>query len=346
MTLVDEPEASAEVAGLDYVAADDPGLRRVGCGKGFTYKDVDGNALRDEVTRDRIRQLAIPPAWTEVWICPNADGHLQATGRDVKGRKQYLYHPAWREVRDEEKYAGLAVFAKRLPRMRAAVHTGLKGDRDCNDESHVLALATGLLDRTLIRIGGEVYEEENDTCGLTTLNGDQVRVRKGIALLEFVGKGGVEHRIEVDDKELVTPLDRCRRRAKGDRLLSYRSADGDLVPVDASTVNDHLRAVTGAAVTAKDFRTWGGTVAAAKHLMAQASAETERDAERQILEALDAAAERLGNTRSVCRSSYVCPEVLDAHRSGALADAAGRRRGGRWLGKAEMAVLDVLPAAV
>jgi DNA topoisomerase I len=281
----------------------------------------------------------IPPAWTDVWICPSADGHIQATGRDERGRKQYRYHPRWREVRDADKYERLAEFATGLPDLRARVDTDLA--RRGLPEEKVLAAVVRLLDDTLIRIGNDEYKTTNESYGLTTLEGGHVSVEGSRIEFEFRGKSGIERDVELRDRKLAAIVKRCQE-LPGEELFCYLDDDDRVVDVTSTMVNDYLRSITGAEVTAKHFRTWGGTVVAAELLAPLPVPDDEREAKSNELIALDAAAERLGNTRTVCRNCYVHPHVGAAYREGDLQAAWKRAREAARFRRSERAVLTVL----
>jgi DNA topoisomerase-1 len=336
---------ATESAGLRYVTDREPGLRRVRSGRGFRYVTSTGAPARPSDAA-RAKALVIPPAWTEVWVCRDADGHLQATGRDAKGRKQYRYHDRWRSVRDADKFDRLPAFGAALPKVRATVaehlsSSGLPRER-------VLALVVRLLDETLIRVGNEEYATENETFGLTTLRDDHVRVRGSTVTFEFVGKSGREQEVAVADRRLAGIVRRCHELG-GKALFTYRDDDDRPACIDSGDVNRYLRALAGPDTSAKDFRTWGGTVLAAEHLVEAAEADgaaqsgdADRDLDGEIVAAIDHAAEALGNTRAVCRQSYVHPAVLDAHRSGELLDAWRHSRSSDRMRRGERAVLRVL----
>jgi DNA topoisomerase-1 len=344
VNVVVDPVASAKVAGLRYTPDDRPGIRRIRCGKGFRYLDPDGRPVRDAETLGRIRSLAIPPAWTGVWICPHSNGHLQATGRDARGRKQYRYHPRWRAVRDETKYDRLIAFGLALPRIRARVEADLS--RPGLPRPKVLATVVRLLETTLIRVGNEEYARENGSFGLTTLRNRHVQVNGTTVQFAFRGKSGVRHRIDVNDRRLARVVRRCRD-LPGQLLFQYQDEDGTLRGVDSEDVNEYLREVAGEEFTAKDFRTWGGTVLATPALLAFEAAGSEAQARRNVAAAIEAVAHRLGNTAAVCRKCYVHPAVIDAYLDGslqALRDRLGQPAPDQatGLGADEQAVLEFL----
>jgi DNA topoisomerase-1 len=308
-----EPPSSAAAAGLHYVNdARMAGIRRVGHGR-MRYVDPHGRTVRDRAVLQRIKALAVPPAWTQVWICPDPRGHVQATGRDARGRKQYRYHARWREVRDEVKYGRLLEFAAALPRLRRRVAADLQRAR--LPRQKVLATVVALLEKTLIRVGNEEYARANRSYGLTTLRDVHAKVRAGAMSFEFRGKSGIVHRVGVQDARLARIVKACRD-LPGQELFQYVDDDGQRCSVGSADVNDYLRAACGDAFTAKDFRTWSGTV-----LVACALAGVERPAsatagKRAVVRAIAAAAQRLGNTVAVCRKSYVHPAVVDGFLEG------------------------------
>jgi DNA topoisomerase-1 len=332
----------ADRSALRYVSDREPGLRRVGTGKGFRYVRPDGRRVRDRQTLRRIAALVIPPAWTDVWICPNADGHIQAIGRDARGRKQYRYHPRWRELRDRSKYGRMAELARALPGIRAAVRADL--ELGGLPRRKVLAALVSLLERTCIRVGCDEYARTNGHFGLTTLLDRHVKVSGPRLRFRFTGKSGVVHTVGLRDRRLARIVRTCQE-IPGQRLFQYLE-DGAPVAVDSGDVNDYLREVSGSDFTAKDFRTWAGTVFVAELLLAAAEPATAAAGKREVLAAIDAAAERLGNTRAVCRGSYVHPAVLDAFTEGWLRrPPPGRQRAPAGLDAAERATLRVLLAA-
>jgi DNA topoisomerase I len=340
--VVIDPETAAEAAGLRYVTDAEPGIGRRRRGRGFSYHRADGTTVRDQRVVDRITALAVPPAWTDVWICADPAGHLQATGRDAKGRKQYRYHPRWRAVRDENKFARLLLFGESLPALRERVdavlrHPGLPREK-------VLAVVVRLLDETLIRVGNREYAEDNDSYGLTTITTEHVDVGWTQVTFDFVGKGGVAHEITVSDPRLARIIRLCHELG-GQVLFGYHDDEGATVDLTSAHVNQYLREVVGSVVSAKDFRTWGGTVTVTEHLGGFDPPASDRQADQAILDAVDVAAEQLRNTRAVCRSSYIHPAVLDAYRDGSLADHWKRSRSAGRLSRAERAALAVLRAA-
>jgi DNA topoisomerase-1 len=301
----------AEVVGLVYVSDEEPGIRRVRRGKGFSYHEPDGTVVPDGPLKERCQRLAIPPAWTDVWICPDPNGHLQATGYDEAGRKQYRYHDHWREVRDATKFHRMGAFSRALPTIRDAVDRDLR-KRSLSREK-VIALVVALLDETLIRVGNDQYARTNESYGLTTLLCEHVDVQGNHVRFDFRAKSGQEREYELRHPRLARQLLKCEE-IPGQRLFAYQDDDGRWRQVDSGAVNTYLRGISGDAFTAKDFRTWGGTTIVARTLRELGGFETMAEAERNILAAIDVAAERLGNTRAVCRSSYVDPRVPKAYR--------------------------------
>lgn len=306
-----DPLESAKAADLRYVDDSKPGITRKAHGKNFRYFGVDGAPLKNEETLKRIRGLVIPPAWTNVWICPSADGHIQATGRDVKGRKQYRYHPRFREIRDETKYARIIAFAQALPKIRAQIDEdlGLPG----LPRKKVLATVVRLLEITLIRVGNEEYARTNASFGLTTMRNRHVDVTGSAIRFHFRGKSGIDHKVEVHDRRVAKVVARCED-LPGQQLFQYVDDDGELRTVESADVNDYIRSIAGAEFTAKDFRTWAGTVLAAKHLQRLIAEEISVTAlKKNVVAAIKEVSSRLGNTVAVCRKCYVHPEILDAY---------------------------------
>lgn len=303
--------------GLTYCSDAHPGLTRVRSGSGFSIRDAHGKAVRDKKVLDRIRMLAIPPAWTDVWICPRASGHIQATGRDAKGRKQYRYHNDWSSHRSENKFDKLPAFARALPKLRAKVEHDL-GTRGPN-RAKVLATAVRLLEITLIRVGNAEYAKTNRSYGLTTLNKRHLEMDGAALSFAFRGKSGVDHKVSVRDRRLAAVV-RSLRDLPGQQLFKYRDVDGDLCPITSDDVNAYIRDAMGEQFSAKDFRTWAGTVSAARALRDADAATSPTDAKRKITVCVKAVAGLLGNTPTVCRSSYVHPAVFELYQSGKIAD--------------------------
>jgi DNA topoisomerase-1 len=310
-----QPERSAEAAGLRYVQDERPGIRRRRAGASFRYVDAGGAPIADEATLRRIRSLAIPPAWQDVWICPREDGHLQATGRDARGRKQYRYHPRWREVRDETKYGRMIAFARALPAIRRRVGRDLA--RPGLPREKVLAALVRLLETTYIRVGNEEYARENDSFGLTTLRERQVRVRGDTLQFRFRGKSGVAHEISLTDARVARVVRRVQD-LPGETLFHYVDDDGAVHAVESADVNGYLKSIAGEAFTSKDFRTWAGTLICARALRALAAPRSVAESRRMIGAAIEATARKLGNTRAVCRKCYVHPAVVECYERGEL----------------------------
>ena len=322
------PEASARRAGLRYVSdAEHPGYVRKPWGRGVTYLDPEGEHVRDDAVRERLEALAIPPAWTDVWICEDPGGHLLATGRDDQGRKQYRYHPDWEQVRAEMKFNRVVVFASRLPRLRRRVGRDLR--REGLPRDKVLALVVKLLDRTLIRVGGDTYAQQNASYGLTTLQDDHVAFDAEGCVFQFEGKSAQEHAIRLDDPRLARMVERCRD-VPGEELFQYEDAGGRPHDVKAEHVNTYLRDALGLdtdeGFTAKAFRTWGGTSHAARVLVDFGPPESEKEADAHVVAMGKQVAEQLGNTPAVCRAYYIHPALEELHRAGALAEPWQRHR--------------------
>ena len=314
------PPESAEAAGLRYINDETAGIRRKKAGKGFTYIGPDGKTVRDAETLWRIKHLAIPPAWTDVWICPDPNGHIQATGRDARGRKQYRYHPRWTEVRDAAKYDRLADFARALPRIRERVEQDLK--QPGIPRTKVLAAVVKLLEQTSIRIGNEEYRRENKSFGLTTFLDRHVQFEGNRVRFQFKGKSGKKHSIELNDRRLARIVKQCQD-VPGQELFQYLDDDGTHHAIGSADVNEYLREISGADFTAKDFRTWNGTVLALRNLRVCEPPSTARAGKRTVTTAIKEVASRLGNTPAVCRKAYVHPVVLNAYLEGSLTPEAG-----------------------
>ena len=321
-----DPAASARSAGLRYVSDDRPGFgRKVRTVRGkatFSYLDAEGRPLRDPEHLERIRKLAIPPAYADVWICPDPDGHLQATGRDARGRKQYRYHPRWRSIRDEDKYERMMAFAAALPAIRRRVDADLS--RPGLPREKVLAAVVRLLEATLIRVGNDEYAKSNKSFGLTTMRDRHVKLGRKSVRFEFRGKSGVGHEIDLQDARLARVVARCRD-LPGQELFQYLDEEGRVVDVDSAAVNAYLQEVSGRDFTAKDFRTWAGTVLASLALAEFEAFDSEAQAKKNVVAAIERVAERLGNTPTVCRKCYVHPEVLLAYLDGSMLDGLRRR---------------------
>ncbi|MBL8949937.1 MAG: DNA topoisomerase IB [Myxococcaceae bacterium] len=323
---------------LRYIDDDIPGIERVRRGATFQYR-WHGHPVREAATLARIAALVIPPAWTDVWICPSPRGHIQATGRDARGRKQYRYHAEWRRTRDSNKYERLIAFAETLPRLRARVEQDLR--RPKLDRERVLAVVVRLLELTRVRVGNEEYARTNKSYGLTTLRDQHVQIRGARVRFRFRGKSRVEHEIEVQDARLARLVKRCQE-VPGQLLFQYFDETGERRCVRSQDVNDYLRAAMGEAFTAKDFRTWSGTVLAAQALSTLTAAASATEARRQLVGAVREVAAKLGNTPAVCRSCYIHPGVFDAHSDGVLAGLARARAHRQGLQPVEAAVLVLL----
>ncbi len=312
-----DPVESARAAGLRYVSDDEPGIRRKKRGKGFTYVDPQGRTVQDEKTLERIRKLAIPPAWTDVWICTRPNGHLQATGRDARGRKQYRYHAEWREVRDETKFGRMIALGEALPKIRERLERDMS-QRGLGREK-VIATVVKLLETTLIRVGNKEYAKQNNSFGLTTLRDQHVDVDGSTLRFEFRGKSGKEHSVEVQDRRLARIVKQCRD-LPGQKLFQYLDESKERQSVSSEDVNAYLRETTGEDFTAKDFRTWGGTVLALSALLEIGSCEGEREANKAVVEAVKRVAGQLGNRPAICRKYYVHPVVIQSFLEGTLRD--------------------------
>ncbi|MFL6305063.1 MAG: DNA topoisomerase IB [Candidatus Sulfotelmatobacter sp.] len=313
--IVTPPAESAKEAGLRYVSDADPGILRKRRGKGFTYLGVNGETVRDTKVLARIRSLAIPPAWTDVWICPSPNGHLQATGRDAKGRKQSRYHPRWREVRDETKYERMLIFGAALPKIRERV------ERDINlpglPRQKMLATIVRLMETTLIRIGNEEYAKANRSYGLTTMRDHHAEVHGWTVTFKFKGKSGKRHLIDISDRRLAKIVRQCQD-IPGYELFQYVDEDGMHHTIDSADVNEYLRDISEQDFTAKDFRTWAGSVLAYTTLKQIEPFESPRQAKKNLVQMIKDVAERLGNTPSVCRKCYVHPALLDCYLAGTI----------------------------
>ena len=315
MVLEEQELVAARAAGLRHVSDAAPGIRRIARGDAFDYVDADDKPVRDEETLARIRKLAIPPAWTDVWICASERGHLQATGRDARGRKQYRYHAKWRAMRDEAKYGRLIEFAEGLPALRKKVMSdmalpGLPREK-------VVAAVVRLLDKTLIRVGNDEYARDNDSYGLTTMRSKHVEVSGSTLRFEFKGKSGKVHSIDVSDSRAARIVKQCRE-LPGYELFQYLDEDGERRTVGSEDVNDYVREVMGQDFTAKDFRTWAGTVFCATALASVGGFESEREAKANVNDAVRAVAALLGNTPAVSRACYVHPQLLDSYLDGSF----------------------------
>jgi DNA topoisomerase-1 len=317
-----DPVVSAREAGLRYVDDSGPGIRRKRAGRGFSYLDPDGKPIHDPDLLNRIKSLAIPPAWTDVWICPSPRGHIQATGRDARRRKQYRYHPKWRETRDETKYGRTIAFGRALPAIRARVERDMA--QPGLPREKVLATVVKLLETTLIRVGNEEYARQNRSFGLTTLRDRHVKVDGSTLRFRFRAKSGKEHEITLRDRRLARLVKRCQD-VPGQVLFQYLDADGERRTVESADVNAYLREITGEEFTAKDFRTWAGTVLAATALRELEAFDSDAQAKKNVVRAIEAVAQRLGNTPSVCRACYVHPAIIDAYFEGTTVQVVRER---------------------
>jgi len=331
---------AAEDAGLRYVGDDQPGFSRQRKGEEFEYLDTRGKPIRDEQRLLRIKRLAIPPAWTDVWICPTPNGHIQATGRDARRRKQYRYHERWREIRDENKYDRLINFGKALPKIRRRLKkdfalSGLPREK-------VLATIVQLLERSLIRVGNEEYARENKSFGLTTMQDRHVDVKGSKLRFRFRGKSGREHEVDVTDRRLAQIVSKVQD-LPGQSLFQYLDDEGNVRDITSQDVNEYLREITGEDFTAKDFRTWAGTVLAAIALSATGEFETKKQAKANIKKAIEAVAKMLGNTPTICRQCYIHPIVLETYLKG---DSIDSLKQGTAKALAEAAVLKLLQAGL
>jgi len=333
----DASRQAARQAGLVYLCDTAPGIGRRRAGRGFVYRDADGARITDTATLARIRALAIPPAWRDVWICARPNGHLQATGRDVRGRKQYRYHPDWSSHRGSGKFERIVAFGEALPALRRRLRRdlGLRG----HPRDKVLAIVVAVMDETLLRVGNVTYLRDNQSYGLTTLRNRHIAfVRDGRAQLRFRGKSGQWHDAVIDDRRLVAAIRRVRE-LPGQSLFQYRDDDGQVVPVDSTAVNAYLHEVLGEDFTAKDFRTWGGTLAAIRALRAHPPAEGPTALRRVQAAVAREVADCLGNTPAVCRSAYIDPVVFEGWREGRLQRFCTDCRGERQWERAALAFL-------
>ena len=318
-TQADNPSAdareAAQEAGLIYVSDSEPGIRRRRAGSSFAYYTARGERVSEAKTLQRIRSLAVPPAYTDVWICTKSNGHLQATGRDARNRKQYRYHPRWTESRGDTKYEQLTVFAAALPALRSRIRSDM--DRRGLPREKVLATIVYLLESTLIRVGNEGYAQENRSYGLTTLRNRHVTINGGDLRFRFKGKSGKHWNLQIRDRRVARIIRSCQE-LPGQLLFEYLDGSGAPQPIDSSDVNDYLREASGQHITAKDFRTWHGTVLAAMALGEFERFDSQAMAKKNVRAAIERVAARLGNTTTVCRKCYVHPEVLNAYLDGEL----------------------------
>jgi DNA topoisomerase-1 len=331
--------AAARAAGLHYVIEGEPGIARIGHGKRFTYRDAKGRTVRDARTLDRIRSLVIPPAWTSVWICARDDGHIQATGRDARGRKQHRYHPDWTAQRNSTKYDQMIEFALALPAIRKRVQADLR--KTSLSREHALATVVTLLEKTLIRIGNKEYARANKSFGLTTLLDEHVKIQGATLRFHFRAKSGIMQTIELNDATLARIVAKFRK-LPGQTLFQYLDSDGKRQCIDSVAVNAYLREITGLPFTAKNFRTWAATVLAAKAVCDLPECTSDTAFKRNIVRAIDSVAAKLGNTRAVCRGSYIHPGVFDGYRRGTTIAAVKTGPRVAHLSAEEAAVLKLL----
>lgn len=322
LEIVTDPEEAAEEAGLRYVSDSQPGYTRKRRGKGFAYFDTEGREIKDERRILRLNRLAIPPAYKDVWICPSPNGHLQATGRDARGRKQYRYHERWRMERDENKYEKMVLFGRALPKIRRRITRDLK--RRGLAREKVLATVVELLQRTFIRIGNEEYAKENHSFGLTTMRNRHVDVKGSKLHFRFRGKSGIAHDVPLEDLRVARIIKKLQE-LPGQELFQYLDDEGKTHSITSEDVNAYLREITGEDFTAKDFRTWAGTVMAAIALQAQDLFETKTQAKKNVKDAITAVSHVLGNTPAVCRKCYVHPAVLETYLDGSLIEGLKKR---------------------
>jgi DNA topoisomerase-1 len=294
-----------------------PGIRRKRAGKGFFYTALDGKTIRDPKELARIRALAVPPAYTDVWICPSPNGHIQATGRDARGRKQYRYHPKWREVRDETKFGRMLAFSEVLPRIRERVEKDLA--RPALPREKILATVVRLLECTRIRVGNDEYARDNRSFGLTTLQDRHVEISGSTLRFEFRGKSGRTHSVSLSDRRIARIVQRCQA-LPGEDLFQYVDEEGVRQTVGSGDVNDYIREISGEEFTAKDFRTWAGTILAVAALAEVGAWASQRQAKSNVLRAIDRVAEQLNNTRAVCRKYYVHPAVFETYLAGTMVE--------------------------
>jgi DNA topoisomerase-1 len=330
---------SAKSAGLLYVRDDRPGIRREMGPTGFRYFGVSGRLIKAPAVLKRLRALAVPPAWTEVWICPDPRGHIQATGRDARGRKQYRYHHEWRVCRDETKFDRMFAFAHALPGIRSRTRADLALDGLPREK--VLGTVVQLLEKSFIRVGNDEYARHNRSFGLTTLRNTHVEVKGHTLRFEFRGKSGKQHCVDVNDRHLASIVRQCQD-LPGYKLFQYIDDDGRHQEVDSADVNAYLKEITGEDFTAKDFRTWAGTVLTATALRELERGGSQAHAKRNVVKAIEAVSKLLGNTRTVCRKSYIHPAVIDSYMDGTMDEAIGRRKRGGRLRADEAAALAIV----
>ncbi|GAB2536388.1 DNA topoisomerase IB [Rufibacter soli] len=345
-TVYADVTASAQQAGLQYVPDVKPGITRQQKGKKVEYVTAKGDPVTDEKTLDRIQKLVIPPAWTEVWISPSANGHLQATGRDDKGRKQYLYHPQWQQARSLNKFGRMLMFGRALPHIRKQVEKDLRLKK--LEKRKILAIVVELLDHSFIRIGNKSYAKANQSYGLTTLRDRHVKIEGGQLRLEFVGKKGVKHEISIKDRRLARLVKQCQD-IPGYDLFQYYDENGQRQPIESGDVNDYLRSLSAEEFTAKDFRTWGGTVLMVECLEQILEENPDIEKEKSVKEAAKRVAQELGNTPTVCSKYYIHPEVVNLFKQDKLIEYlrkhdAKKRKENPYLSRTEEFVLKMLKA--
>jgi DNA topoisomerase I len=332
-------EPRPRAAGLRYGTDTEPGIRRVRAGGGFRYIDPHGRPVRDTATLARIKSLVIPPAWTDVWISPHPKTHLQATGRDARRRKQYRYHPRWRELSHQSKYSRLVPFAYALPKIRRQIGRDLRAPALCKEK--VLAAIVQLLEKTLIRVGNEEYRRANGSFGLTTLRDRHVKIRGEAIRFEFRGKSGIKQAVTLNDARLARIVRRCQE-LPGQELFQYADGDGSRRSITSADVNNYLRQAAGETFSAKDFRTWAGTLLAARELSGRRAGSSERRTKALVVEVIKAVAHDLRNTPAVCRACYIHPAVLEAFGDGTLMTRLSRARRVAGLSVDEAALLALL----
>ncbi|MBV8781394.1 MAG: DNA topoisomerase IB [Phycisphaerae bacterium] len=321
---IEQSIAAAEEANLRYTSSDQPGIYRKRRGSSFFYVNRRGKRITDADTLARIRSIVIPPAWKEVWISPHSNGHLQATGTDARGRRQYRYHAKYRAIRDEAKYDHMIGFAHALPRIHRRTNRDLK--LPGLPRNKVLAAIVRVMEKTLIRVGNEEYARTNRSYGLTTIHNKHVKVRGRRMHFDFKGKSGVEHEIDLEDPRLAKIVHDCQE-LPGEELFGYRDENGKVVDVDSADVNEYLAEIAGDHFTAKDFRTWAGTVLAATALQELKEFDSELQAKRNVVKAVESVAKRLGNTKAVCRKCYIHPAIIETYLDGSLATQLAAKAG-------------------
>jgi DNA topoisomerase-1 len=338
----ENPPPELQHSDLSYVNDHEPGITRRRAGTGFSYRNPDGSLVKDAGTLARVRKLAIPPAYTDVWICPDPNGHIQATGRDAKGRKQYRYHPEWTSLQAETKFARMAAFGRVLPRVRERVNADL--GRTGLPREKVLAAVVRLLELTLIRVGNDEYARANKHFGLTTMRDKHVKIDGSEVDFEFTGKSGIKHKAGLRDRRLARVVKACQD-VPGQRLFQYLDREGHRHAIGSADVNAYLKEISGESFTAKDFRTWAGTIAAAKALAMQTRPQSAAEAKRLLTTCVKATAGLLGNTPTVCRASYIHPAVIEAFAAHRLPETFATLEG-REYEEAVLEFLDRLAAEV